>query len=183
MPIIATASGGGGTFTPHPEGSYGAVCADVYDLGMVEVTWQGKTQKRHKIEVYFFCDEWTEFDGRKVPMLVRDRFTLSLAETSRLRPFLEAWRGKKFTDAELAGFDVESLIGAPAFVQVTHNQVGDKTYANIDAALRLPKGMTAPSIPADFKRRHLRDAEKAADTTTQAQKPWEDDSEDDLPFS
>lgn len=187
MPIIATEGSGGGTFTPHPEGSYAAVCVDIYDLGMVEVTWQNKTKQQHKVEVYFFADEWTEpnDEGERHPMLVRKRFTLTLDERGNLRPFLETWRGKKFTDDELAGFDLETLIGAGSYIQVTHNHKGDNTYANIDAALRLPKNMQAPTIPAGFKRRHIRDAERAAGTDTDkpsnGPQPW-DDADDDLPF-
>jgi hypothetical protein len=200
MPILVSDSGGNGNFTPHPEGSYGAVCVDVHDLGLVESVWEGVKSMKHKLEIYFFCGEWTEKngDGDVYPMLVRKRFTATLHENGALRPWLEAWRGKKFTPQELAGFDVESLIGAGALIQVSHNVSDGKTYANIDFAGRLPKGMTPVDPPQDFKRRHIRDAEKAA--AEQAEKvgagvgvlPWDakeptdttDYSKtDDLPFN
>jgi hypothetical protein len=190
MPIIATASGGSnGTFTPHPEGQYVAVCVDVYDMGLVEVKWQGTTKKQHKIEIYFFCDQWTEPDGegKRHPMLARERFTLSLSEKGNLRPFLESWRGQAFTEQELAGFDVEKLIGAPAIINILHNRSGENVYANVKTAMKLMKGMSAPKVPADFKRRHVREAEKAAENgpATQQQNagpsPFDAD-DDDLPF-
>lgn len=198
MPIIATAnSGGSSTFTPHPTGQFTSVCVDVDDLGLVEVTWQGQTKKQHKIDIYFFCDEWKELDGGdKVPLLVRSRFTLTLSEKGNLRPFLESWREKDFTEQELAGFDVEKLIGAPAFISVTHREANGNTYANIKTIMRLPKGMEAPALPADFKRRHVREAEKAAENgqdpeqtvrqmgrPPQHEEPWPGNDPDELPFS
>lgn len=149
MAIIASNSGGG-TFTPHPEGQYPAVCADVQDLGLVQTTWQGQTKSKHMIYVYFYCGERKE-DG--TPLLVRERFTLSLNENARLRPFLENWRGRKFTAEEEKGFDVEKLIGAPAFLQIAHNAANDgKVYANVQTIMRIPQGLAAPTLPADFVR-------------------------------
>jgi hypothetical protein len=163
MAIMVSDTSGGGNFMPHPEGSFGAVCVDVYDEGLVEETWEGVTKMKHKIRVYFFCGEMGEprDDGEQWPLLVSKRFTATLHENGALRPWLEAWRGKKFTAEELSGFDVESLLAAPAIVQVTQVTKGDRTYANIDFAGRLPKGMVPPEVPAGFKRRHIRDAEKA----------------------
>jgi hypothetical protein len=147
--IIASNSGGG-TFTPHPEGQYPAVCADVQDLGLVQTTWQGQTKSKHMIYVYFYCGQRKE-DG--TPLLVRERFTLSLNENARLRPFLENWRGRKFTAEEEKGFDVEKLIGAPAFLQIAHNAANDgKVYANVQTIMRIPQGLEAPKLPADFVR-------------------------------
>jgi len=48
MPIIAKA---GATFIPAPAGTHPAICCDVVDLGEVEVTFQGKTQRKHKIVI------------------------------------------------------------------------------------------------------------------------------------
>lgn len=196
--ILTEGSNGTSNYTPHPEGSFGAVCVDVYDEGLVEETWEGVTKMKHKLRVYFFCGEWTEEndEGKRFPMLVSKRFTATLHENGALRPWLEAWRGRKFTAQELKGFDIESLIGAPALIQVTQVTKGDRTYANIDFAGRLPKGMEPPTPPADFKRRHVREAEKAAENggdpeavrqmgrPPQHEEPWPDgdEGEPDLPF-
>ena len=88
-----------GDYTVCPEGLYQAVCVDVFDLGLkdygygpqpkIEITWQleerdPKTNKRY---------------------LIFTNYTPSLHEKSRLRPMLEAWRGKKFTKDEEREFD------------------------------------------------------------------------------
>lgn len=156
MAIVASDSGGG-NFTPHPEGSFPMSCVDVYDAGMVETQWGEK----RKVDVYFWGGKWDEkeYEGekRRFPLLVRQRFTLSLDERGRLRPFLESWRGQRFTSEELRGFDLERLIGKPAYIQVTHNAATNgNVYANITGIMRLPEEMKAPGIPADFIRKQDR---------------------------
>jgi hypothetical protein len=180
MVVVSKQAQGGGTFTPHPEGQFGAVCVDVHDLGYLESTWQGQVKKQHKIDVYFFCDEWKQSGDEKYPLLVRERFTATLSDKGRLKPFLTSWRGKKFTPDEEAAFDLDKMIGAPALVTVEHNQVNDKTYANIVSITKLPKGMTAPTIPEDFVRFKDREPKEAQ---PEQPKPGPLDPDDaDLPF-
>ena len=136
----------GKTFTPAPEGTFSAVCVDVVDLGLVETPYGAKD----KITVVWEIDEdHPDFDGRYT---VNKRYTLSLNEKATLCKDLEAWRGKRFTDDEKKGFDVEKLIGAPCMVSVQHNRTGDKTYANVVAITPLPKGLPRLSPSGDYTR-------------------------------
>lgn len=159
MAIIATASGGDGkTFTPAPAGVHQAVCVDVVDLGILDVTWQGVSKKKHLINVAWQITEDRD-DGK--PYLVFKRYTLSLHEKANLSKDLESWRGKKFTDDERAGFDVERLIGVNCLLNVTHNHVGDRTFANVVSIMPLAKGM--PQITArDYVRKVDREADAKA---------------------
>lgn len=188
MAIIAK-NEGGGTFTPHPEGQHAVVCVDVRDLGMVETQWG----KKHKVEVYWYAgidkhdengNEVTDDNGNPVHLFVRERYTLSLHPDSNLRKDLERWRGKKFTPEEEAGFDLEQLIGAPAFLQVSHNEYNGKIYANVDAIMKLPKGTDHPDVPADYVRFCDRPDENQRETVGSAAStggsPF--DEGDDLPF-
>jgi hypothetical protein len=180
MPIIAK---DGGSFTPHAEGQFPAVCVDVVDKGIVETTWQGKTKSRHVVRVVFQTDETLE-SGK--PAIASRTFTLSLGEKSALRPFLESWRGRKFSAEELAGFDVESLIGAGAIIQVLHEKKGDKTYDNIVSAMKLMKGMQKLT-PRDYVRVCDRPEQTAqSNGETDSYGPGMDDvpppEDDDLPF-
>lgn len=149
------------TFTPHPEGQFVARCIDVHDLGMIPVTFDGQTTEKHKIDIYFYAgldkfddgDPVLNEDGTPVRLLLRSRFTLSLHEKSRLRPFLEAWRGKTFTEQDEAeGFDLEKLINVPALIQVNHVNSGDRVYANITSIMRAPKDSNAPAAPPEYVR-------------------------------
>lgn len=151
--LIARA-GSGSNIPPHPEDQYAATCIDIIDLGMVETTWQGKTKQAHKIVLRFFCGEFfKDNEGEQRPLWVDKRLTFSLHENSAMRPFLESWRGQKFTDSELhEGFNVAKLLHAPAFIQVAHNQTPERTYANIATIMKLPKGMKAPGVPDGYVR-------------------------------
>ena len=179
MAIWAKASGEGSSFTPAPTGVHQAVCVDVVDLGVLDVTWQGQTKQQHKVNLAWQINEDRD-DGK--PYLVFKRYTLSLHEKSGLRKDLESWRGKKFTREEEMGFDLESVIGANCLLNVAHNQVGEKTYANVASVNPLMKGM--PTMQArDYVRKVDRQPE---DTPTYATRDHEqappvlDDS--DIPF-
>jgi hypothetical protein len=88
----------------------------------------------------------TDGDGkeRTGPAVIGKHYTLSLSEKANLRADLEAWRGKMFTETELAGFDVKSVLGKPCQLGVVHKSVGGKTYANIAALMGAPKGIAKP---------------------------------------
>jgi hypothetical protein len=145
MPIIARA---GGSFTPAPAGTHAAVCVDVIDHGEIEVTYQGKTQRKHKVTIVWQIDE-DQPDGK--PFLVRRRYTCSLHEKATLRRDLESWRGRAFTDPELQGFDLETVLSMVCLLNLIHEVRNGSTYANVAGVMRLPKGMTAPS-PRDYVR-------------------------------
>lgn len=137
------AKNSGGDFPKAPVGTHVARCYQVIDLGHQKIVWQGKEKWQPKVMfTWELCGEPME-DGR--PFAVSNRYTLSLAETSALRPALESWRGKPFTEAELEGFDVQNVLGAYCMLGVVHNSVDGKVYANVSAILPLPKGMAKPA--------------------------------------
>lgn len=137
MPIIAT-GGNGKVFAPAPAGLHQGVCVDVVDMGMLEVTFGGKTKTQHKVRLVWQIDEPME-DGRR--FIVQKRYTLSLHEKANLRKELEGWRGKTFTDEELRGFDLEKLIGVNCFLNVVQVTKGADTYANVAGIVQLKKGL------------------------------------------
>ena len=108
---------------PVPEGSHPAVCVGVIDLGTQTNEVYGGA--RHEVLVMWELPEvrieW-EKDGHKtnLPRSISRRFTLSLNPKANLCPFLEAWRGKKFTPQELDGFDVGQIAGHACFLGVVH---------------------------------------------------------------
>lgn len=140
MPIIARA-GSGTQYPPAPAGTHAAICVDVVDLGILEVTYSGKTKKQHKITIVWQIDEDRD-DGK--PHAVRKRYTLSLHEKAGLRKDLESWRGLPFTQEELDGFDVEVLVGKGCLLNIIHNVKDSNTYANVATIMKLPKMMEAP---------------------------------------
>lgn len=133
------------TRIPAPAGAHIGRCYGVIDLGSHLNPQSGKMIRKILIqfelpnELHTFREE----NGPE-PFVVSREFGLFLSEKSHLRPFLEGWRGRPFTPEELAKFDVMVLAGLPCFINIIHNQKGDKTYANIASVMTVPKGMTCP---------------------------------------
>lgn len=83
-------------------------------------------------------------DGR--PFTVRKIYTASLHEKSNLHKDLKAWRGRPFTAEELAGFDLEKVLGAPCQVLVQHTEKDGSVWANVAAVMKAAPGpRLAPS--------------------------------------
>jgi hypothetical protein len=177
--IIATVRGENGqTFQPAPAGVHQAVCVDVIDLGMLDVTWQGQTKRQHKINVAWQIAEDRD-DGK--PFLVFKRYTLSLHEKAGLRKDLESWLGRTFGRDEEMGFDVESVIGLNCLLNVAHKTAGEKTYANVVSVMPLHKRMQ-PITARDYVRKVDRERhpnEQAVNHDEPEPPPLTDD---DIPF-
>lgn len=136
-------------FSPAPEGMHPAVCCDVVDLGDELNSFNGKMQ--HKCRIVWQIEErHAKYDR---PQEVSSIFTVSLHEKSMLRKVLQVWRGKPFSPDELAGFDLEKLIGVPCQVQVMHKVSGNgKTYANVVAVVPMGKGQTRLTVSPGYQR-------------------------------
>lgn len=139
-------SANGSDFKPVPEGTYVAVCIRVIDLGTQVTTYQGADKTQRKVLVVWEIPEVrVEREGEpEMPALIMQRYTASLHEKAVLRKNLEAWRGKRFTDDELKGFDLKNVVGQPCQVQILHAESNGSTYANIAAIMAAPKGLPKP---------------------------------------
>jgi hypothetical protein len=136
MPIIVKANK---EYPLHPAGLFQAVCCDVVDLGLIKVTYSGQTREQYTIKVLWQSEEMRD-DGK--PLLLVRRYNASLNEKSSLRRDLESLRGRPFTPEELAGFDIENLLGVNAYLNVVHaERDGGKTYANVASVAPIKKGM------------------------------------------
>lgn len=142
MPILASDKGGG--FDPIPEGLHYAICTAVYDLGTQFSEKFGKSSRKVLIQ-WELPEERIDIekDGEKLnlPRATSKQYTLSLHEKALLRKDLESWRGRSFTEKELAGFDILVLAGIPCMLQIIHKKKDAKVYANIVTITPVPKGM------------------------------------------
>jgi hypothetical protein len=67
-----------------------------------------------------------------------------LSEKGKLRPFLEAWRGAKFTKEELEGFDIKKILGRTCLLTLQNGtSKSGKDVTEIVAISGLPKNGTA----------------------------------------
>lgn len=140
---------GGKDIDPIPEGVYMAVCYGVVDLG-TQFSAAFNNESRKMLVQWELPDCRGEFerDGQKMnlPRAISKRYTVSLSEKSNLRRDLEAWRGRKFSPSELAGFDLKRLLGTPCQLQITHDTTKEgRTVARVAAIMSLPRGMKAPA--------------------------------------
>ena len=158
-------------YTPAPEGLHQAVCVDVVDQGMQETPWGLK----HKIQIRWQISERNS-DTEKRFMVVKG-YTASLHKKSNLRQQLESWRGRKFTQKELEGFDVEKLVSINCQLQIAHSIADDsRVFANLQAIVPLGKDMVKLE-PEEYERVKDRSEAPAQNTESETEEP-----EDDLPF-
>lgn len=148
-----TVTKGSDDFELLPAGQYIARCYKIIDLGTQDVVWLGETKQQHKVMIYWeiLDDKVKMEDGR--PYSISRKYTASLNEKSNLYADLVSWRGKDFTEAELAGFDISKLLGAYCQMQVIHNESGGKTYANANtlmATKERPKAVN-PDVMFDIE--------------------------------
>ena len=145
MPTVVSDSGGR-DFDPAPEGLFSAVCCDVVEKGKQPSKFQeGKLVE--KVQVRWQLGEEAGFRDDGKPWLVVKTYTASLNERATLRQDLERWRGKRFSEEELKGFDLDKLLGAPCLIQLMHNESETgRTYANVESITPLPKAMSRPTV-------------------------------------
>jgi hypothetical protein len=154
--------GGDKEFLSHPEGAHPMTCVDVLDFGKTVQHIQVTTKIMHKCMLVFQSEECNPETG--APFLVSQEFTVSLFSGGHLRPFLEAWRGKKYTQAEEDAGEIplHKMVGASGLAQITHGKSkAGRTYANISSIMRLPKGMEPPTL-GKYERPEWLEKKKAA---------------------
>jgi len=144
MSLIAKENSGEG-FEPIPTGVHHGLCYGIVDIGTQPGNEVLKYAPSHKVVfLYEIPEERIEIEqeGRKVnlPRTVSSMYTLSLGKKAKLRPMLESWRGRPFTEAELEGFDLKNVLGANGLLNIIHTKKADKTYANISSVSPLMKG-------------------------------------------
>ncbi len=199
MSAVAKDSGGG-DFKKVPPGTHMAVCNMVVNLGDQPTSYQGqdtglKTQVYIRWETPHERVEY-EIDGVKKegPMSIGKTYTLSLSEKANLRKDLEAWRGKAFTQEQLDGFDVDTILGVCCQITVMHKESNGNNYANVTGVAGWPKGMDrvkaenellsyAADNTAQYEKlpKWIREQKLNGGTTAESPPPV-DEFDDDIPF-
>ena len=139
MSLTVSASEGS-SIQPIAEGTYVAICNMLIDLGL-QYNETYKNSSRKVLIGWEIPDETYEYDGETRRKTLSKRYTASLGERATLRQDLISWRGRDFTQEELAAFDLKNIVGASCMLNVIHKESGGKTYANISGIMSLPKAM------------------------------------------
>jgi hypothetical protein len=123
------------------DGTYVGVIADVIDLGEVQTGFGVKP----KVQIMWLLDA---FDSDGHQHRVSSFYTASLHEKANLRKALKSILG-----ADVSGqFDLEELLGINNQLVLQTTESGEKTYTNVIAILKAPKGPRM-EIPEDFVRK------------------------------
>lgn len=142
---IYVSSNAEGSYKEVPTGTHRAICKMIVDLGLQEATFNGETKVKPKLYMRFEVSDERTDDGSK-PLEVGITLGANLSKKGTLRPLLESWRGRAFTEAELQKFDVTAVLGKPCLLSVLQETRGDKVYANIKSISPLLKNMEAPKL-------------------------------------
>ena len=132
---------GGTDFKPVPADVHDAVCVWMVDLGLQPGTPLYPANKHQVYIKWEIPGERIEYerDGQKHegPMTIGNFYTVSLSEKANLRSHLEGWRGKPFTSAELAKFDITTVVGKPCRLVVKHKTKADgRVVAIVESILK-----------------------------------------------
>lgn len=91
----------GSSVPPMDAGTYPAVCVGIVDLGeQYSATFKKYNDK--VLVIWEIPSQTIEIDGEDKPRWLSKDFSASLHEKSNLYQMLVSWRGKAFTEAELA---------------------------------------------------------------------------------
>ena len=122
-------------------GVYTAISSMLIDLGAQKSAIDNNVRRKF-IMVWNIVGEYIEVNKEQLPRVMSKEYTLSLNEKSNLRKDLQAWRGQAFTEEELQGFDLLTVMNKPCQLQIINEEKNGKTYNNISAIMAMPKGMT-----------------------------------------
>lgn len=131
-----------------PAGLTVGICVHVADLGTHTKEYKGEKKTKRLLHLGFETPNEKHIfspERGEQPFYIHREFTLTMNEKGTLRPFLESWRGSKFTADQLARFEMQNLLGKPCMLNIVHAQSNGNTYANIGSITPLMKGLTAPA--------------------------------------
>lgn len=126
-------------------GVYTALSSMLIDLGFQKSVLDNNVRRKFMM-VWTIVGEFIEVNNEQLPRVMSKEYTLSLNEKSNLRKDLQAWRGQAFTEEELQGFNLITVMNKPCQLQIINEEKNGKTYNNISAIMAMPKGMTVEPL-------------------------------------
>jgi len=135
---------GGGDFELIPEATYIATCTLLADIGTHEESYQG--QEPRLVEKLYIGWELNAVNSEGKPFTIGTTYNCAFSPKATLRKALEAWRGRAFTEAELAGFDIRNILGKSCGLGIIHKPSAKDPqvkYPRIGSIQALPAGVPA----------------------------------------
>jgi len=139
---------------PKPEsGIHNAICIGLIDMGTQTSIYKKVETTRRRIRVVwelyetaFQLNENTDMQ----PFTIDKEYTLSLHHKASLRKDLDGWRGVKFTNDELAGFEMNSILNRACQLNVVivETEKGSE-YAKVDTVIHM-KAADVKKVPTSY---------------------------------
>ena len=122
---MATAKGK--KFDPAPPGTHAAICYAVVDLGTQIGEYLGVPTERHQVWIAWEFPRliFETEEGEPKPKTISRFLTVSLGDKSNMKPLLEGWRGREFTEEEKEGFDIQNILEKACLINVIHDKDGN----------------------------------------------------------
>jgi hypothetical protein len=131
-------------FQLAPEGTALIQLHSLLDLGSHHSKWGLK----HNLRAGFLTLEERMPDGR--PFTVNRTVALSYFDGSNCYEMIAALLGRRLSDDEVQnGVQLGDLIGCVCLAEITHVKRGERTYANITAFMKAPKGTAVPELEVE----------------------------------
>ena len=130
---------------PPSKGTYVAVCLDVVDeYNVTRKKYQSEETEVVNLERFIFGVKLKDGSLRKIATRA---MKISNHENSALRAFLVSWLG----EAPKPNFETADLKGKSAYITITEDVKGDRTYSNISTISEVMDELL-PKVPkvSDF---------------------------------
>lgn len=135
------------TRTIAPAGTHIARVIGLIYIGTIETEFKGEKKSLYKVRITWELPNKThEFrpgEGQK-PFTVSKEYTFSMGKKSNLRPVVEGIIGTSLTDEEAFGFDLNTIIGLPCLISLTHDEGETGKYVVINGTSQLLEGVVCP---------------------------------------
>jgi len=132
-------------FKPLKNGTHVARVCGIIHIGTLTDEIKGEDVVRNRVFISFEVPNQLKEDGK--PHTIGQEFTLSMNKRGNLLPFIESMLGVKLDKDSSKEFDVYSLLGQTAMINVIHSEPNAEgnVYANIKSVSPIPDGMVCPS--------------------------------------
>ena len=131
----------GGNYEQPEAGTYNALCIGLIDLGTQENNYQGEIKYARQVLLQFELDEKSKGGSN---FTVSKFYKASTHEKANLRKDLESWRGTPFTEDDIKGFDLTTILAKPCMVTIGMSEKGKAVISGIGKQM---KGL--PTIKTD----------------------------------
>lgn len=154
QPDEVVAKDGGGNFTPHPEGQFAMVCADVVNLGTTVETYQGSSPREVPKAALVFISGARQADGTLTQVTVE--MSVFASDKANLRKFLESWRGRSYNPDQIReGLPLHKLFHQHGLLSIEHITTrSGKLFAKVRSISPLPEQM--PKVSAEVLAEYTR---------------------------